>query len=89
MERADTIASGALQEEPGYQTIDENSKSNSDKAHNRKPSNGVQKQNKIISPVKHIERMATSGSFAIKESAQRKFIDLYYDVFVLFVYLFF
>jgi len=73
LERADYVASGALQEEPAYQTVDENSKSSNDnKAHNRKASNGVQKQNKIINPIKQIERMATSGSFSLKENTQQR-----------------
>ena len=80
MERADTLASEMFQEEPSYQTVDENAKSNNNdkKSHDRKPSNGVQKQNKIINPVKHIERMATSGSFTIKETSQpREYFTVY------------
>ena len=68
LDKAHSLAS-TFQDDPAYQTVDENGH----KTHNRKPSNGVQKQNKIISPVKHIERMATSGSFTnLRENSQRK-----------------
>ena len=60
-------------DDSGYTTIDESkSNYNEAKAHNRKHSNGVQKQNKIINPVKQLERMATSGSLT-KDSNQRKY----------------
>ena len=51
-------------------------KDNDNKAHLRKPSNGVQGKNKIINPVKQLERMATSGSLTLnKDSYNRKLIN--------------
>ena len=67
LDKADSL--GSMPDEASFVTVDEKTNNNDGKAHRRKPSNGVQKQNKIINPVKQIERMATSGSFTLKESS--------------------